>query len=1286
MHLNSTSVISFFLSDLHLNSIAASLPNLRVLNLDTPADFTAACVEHVASTLPHLTALSLWSDAITWETVSLLLALLPSLQRLSLISRALGPRAVPQPGNQEHDIHVRALHIRDISADSSAGPEAAGLDAASLFSSLSIAKPRHGDLFWYPSGSTLAPCLSSIRLFNFPHRSAVSHLFRHLTTLDISRNELSPCRLSSYDGLAEWKRSEEVLCQAIRGLPLLERLALPLVSDAVLLEISQSCPKLTALHAQPLARSVAVDSAVDCGLGNFYLCNSSSHTRTWLRVALPPVQPHDTDAGVLAIANGCTRLVQLSLGGCVNVGRVGLRQLASVTSTLLLALLDAARELAGKSERRRDDGAAAMVEVDGECEEEKPSADEHVGHEKKGKKEKGFYGLQDFRLRRLLVSPKVIAGDQWKGGKEGGREGMVGGGGDSGGMGSDVDLRLAAREVHLIQLFLSFFLGALSNMATPDMTLATAAGDDLRPPTSDSVCVRLRPSPFVLEDAANDPTNDLTSIASSDSKSRMLELATRFAATLRALEIRPGAGGNATRPDDDKLSAYSIVQILQRASGIESLSLVSCVEAVPDRCTAPPGFLPMTKVELATVVLPALPRQLKSLNLSSDHFLTPSACVTWAEGGEAAAGGAGRVWAKDDGLQVAGSTNVPIPPSQAPAPRVLSATPAPASAAAAASPDAAASAAAAEAPAAPSPPPSDPSPPSPTSSPPAPPPLPPAPSREPISIHPPRVCLTDVHLHTIAASLPHLTSLNLDTRATASAETICHLATSLPHLKALSLSSDAVTWEVGSLLLALLPSLQHLSLVSHALDQPRNHPAKHAAAAPLTEAPALAAAAADPVLTESGVAGDPSASSDTLDSETAALLSTLSIAAPKSGDLFYCPPDSSLAPCLSSIRLYVSPHRSVAWGSPPASSLLLALAARSSSTPLRAFHAQNSPSSTWQLVGHLFRQLTTLDLSQTEPHRPSSHLNSGSPEWKRSEEVLCQAIRDLPLLERLALPLASDAVLTAVSESCPNLTALHAQPLARFIAVASAAASAANDFLLTTSSSYSRTCLRVAPPPVQSHVTDAGVVAIANGCTRLVQLSLGGCVNVGPVGLRQLARRCGRLEVLRLARTAVDDAAVVVALFGDTWHADATAGAASTASLQLQLPQLVLLDLFDCPGVSSGLLLSLLAAARELAGNGGDGEEVRAGREGSRPGLQDFKLQRLLVSHGVIAGKEGGKEGEGSGSGVAGVDLRVAAREVGMLLPGLVVTCRRMAEHVLPWDGFFGERKLALCNTDDGDV
>ncbi|CAI7809656.1 unnamed protein product [Closterium sp. NIES-54] len=79
---------------------AATLRSLEI------PDFTSTCVEHVASTLPHLTALSLWSNAITWEMVSLLLALLPSLKRLSLVSgaldpRAFDPRAFPQPGRAE---------------------------------------------------------------------------------------------------------------------------------------------------------------------------------------------------------------------------------------------------------------------------------------------------------------------------------------------------------------------------------------------------------------------------------------------------------------------------------------------------------------------------------------------------------------------------------------------------------------------------------------------------------------------------------------------------------------------------------------------------------------------------------------------------------------------------------------------------------------------------------------------------------------------------------------------------------------------------------------------------------------------------------------------------------------------------------------------------------------------------------------------------------------------------------------------------------------------------------
>ncbi|CAI5493152.1 unnamed protein product [Closterium sp. Naga37s-1] len=609
-----------------------------------------------------------------------------------------------------------------------------------------------------------------------------------------------------------------------------------------------------------------------------------------------------------------------------------------------------------------------------------------------------------------------------------------------------------------------------------------------------------------------------------------------------------------------------------------------------------------------------------------------------------------------------------------------------------------------------------------------------------------------------------------------------HVASTLLHLTVLSLWSDAVTWESVALLLALLPSLRRLSLVSAAL-VPRAVPQPGRAEAERVRARGLAGKATAPDI--SANAGPEVAGSDAL-----SILASLSLAPPSASDLFWCPSGSSLAPCFSSIRLCVSPHRSVAWDQPPASSLLLALAAgcsatradsssgsgggggggggggsssssgggsggngaslsvpRPSSSSLRSFHAHNSLASTWQAVSHLFRHLTTLDLSRTEVLRPPPPPD-GEP--GRSEEALCWAIRGLPLLERLALPLASAAVLLEISQSCPKLTALHAQPLARFIPVASAGGSGTNEFLYYTSS-YARASVRVTLPPVQSRVTDAGVLAIANGCTRLVQLSLGGCVNVRPAAWRQLARRCRRLEVLRLPRTRVDDAAVVAALFGDSWHgsvgvavnatvdsaasaagaapdippgSDAAAGAgiAAGAPAPLQLPRLLLLDLFGCPGVTSAFLLALLAAARELAGNDeknrddgvaevvqidGECEEEKAlaaegvGHENGRKkvrgccGLQEFRLRRLLVSPEVIVGdrwrgsREGGNEGvlggggDGGGVGSDYVDLRLVAREVGMLLPNLVVTARRTAEHVLPWDGFCGERKLELDGDDD---
>ncbi|GJP78524.1 hypothetical protein CLOP_g8816 [Closterium sp. NIES-67] len=88
----------------------------------------------------------------------------------------------------------------------------------------------------------------------------------------------------------------------------------------------------------------------------------------------------------------------------------------------------------------------------------------------------------------------------------------------------------------------------------------------------------LRPSPFALENCPND-TSDLPT-STSDSKSHMAGLddaARRYS----PLSGDPSRRGNATgTPDDgDKLSADSVAQILQIASAIESLSLVSCIEA-----------------------------------------------------------------------------------------------------------------------------------------------------------------------------------------------------------------------------------------------------------------------------------------------------------------------------------------------------------------------------------------------------------------------------------------------------------------------------------------------------------------------------------------------------------------------------------------------------------------------------------------------------------------------------------------------------------------------------------
>ncbi|CAI5515163.1 unnamed protein product [Closterium sp. Naga37s-1] len=281
---------------------------------------------------------------------------------------------------------------------------------------------------------------------------------------------------------------------------------------------------------------------------------------------------------------------------------------------------------------------------------------------------------------------------------------------------------------------------------------------------------------------------------------------------------------------------------------------------------------------------------------------------------------------------------------------------------------------------------------------------------------------------------------------------------------------------------------------------------------------------------------------------------------------------------------------------------------------LRSLHAQHTFSASWQSIGVCCHGLTELDLSfPPRPHSPSTWGGAAAQGGLTGIEeiVLCGTLSMLPHLQRLALPSANDQVLTHVARCCPNLSSLLAQP-----------------HILATSPDAS---LPRCPP--QPHVTDDGVRALAHGCTRLVHLSLAGCVRVGSA-VRQLAYHCQQLRVLRLEGSAVDDKAVLGALFGGAWkwHAvhpsssSAAAGAAANGAgggasgaasvsggrgtggvVQLLLPRLVLLDLWGCAAVTSELLLAILQAARELAAAAA---EARSGKEAGEKEVCPQGIQR----------------------------------------------------------------------------
>ncbi|CAM6113661.1 unnamed protein product [Calypogeia fissa] len=209
---------------------------------------------------------------------------------------------------------------------------------------------------------------------------------------------------------------------------------------------------------------------------------------------------------------------------------------------------------------------------------------------------------------------------------------------------------------------------------------------------------------------------------------------------------------------------------------------------------------------------------------------------------------------------------------------------------------------------------------------------------------------------------------------------------------------------------------------------------------------------------------------------------------------------------LTSIRLYSSPHRSVPLEFPPMYEILF-----SNGHQVRQLHAQGLFNTSWEMISVWCANLKLLDLT---------HFSQNSLILTRSEEfVLCGLFHLLKQLEHIALPSATDRILTELGRFGANLREIR--------------------FLDTNS----RNTL----------VTDKGVVAVAEGCPDLRVLSLSGCHKLTISSARALAFHCRKLEALILSRC------------------DKFTDAAVAALLPRLHSSLILLDLIGCQITQSSL-------------------------------------------------------------------------------------------------------------------
>lgn len=217
---------------------------------------------------------------------------------------------------------------------------------------------------------------------------------------------------------------------------------------------------------------------------------------------------------------------------------------------------------------------------------------------------------------------------------------------------------------------------------------------------------------------------------------------------------------------------------------------------------------------------------------------------------------------------------------------------------------------------------------------------------------------------------------------------------------------------------------------------------------------------------------------------------------------------------LVSLRFYISMHMSVSWDVIPAEDLM-----RLKGHQIRQLHAQNLFQTSWLNISEWFPNIISLDLSHAH------HFNIKLTEAE--ETILCRLVKHLEQLEELALPGATDRILVELGRRCPRLTRFFFQGWRK---------------------------QRSGPLIKQVHISDRGIISLAEGCPQLRVLSLGGCIKISDSSIRVLTFHCKKIEVLELTGCSTLTDKAIVLLFERLGSC------------------LLLLDLLNCSKLTPGIV------------------------------------------------------------------------------------------------------------------